>query len=122
MSNGDTTENAFGRFIKIRRLERQLTLRKFADEIGVSPTYVSGFENGTIAPPTPERLLRISQILTLDYEELLTLARRWEDAIPPELDENPKLLTLYRTVRTMAPAQLAELQEKANEIKKGDDT
>lgn len=44
-------KNEFGRFIESKRKEKGITLRKFADLIGIAPAYMSDLEKGH-RPPT----------------------------------------------------------------------
>jgi transcriptional regulator with XRE-family HTH domain len=115
-------QNEFGDLIREHRTKVGLSLRAFAIELGLSPTYVSGFENGVLKPPTPERLKQISIILDVAYEDLIDAANRWEDVIPSEIASNPSLMALYRKARTMNDEQLQELTRLADdELKKESD-
>ena len=44
----------FGEYIKKLRLEREITLRRFAAAIGVSPEYECNMEKGRRPAPTPK--------------------------------------------------------------------
>ncbi len=46
----------FGESLRERRLAKGYSLRKFAELVGVSPTYLSQVEQGNVVPPTAERV------------------------------------------------------------------
>ena len=106
----------FGTFLRERRVAKGFTLRKFAIALDVSPTYVTGIENGTQPPPTPERLKRISALIDVDEAELIDRARRWDDAFSIEAKEQPKLVTVYRAVRELTPEQMDEVVQFAQRL------
>ena len=46
--------HTFGTFIKEKRQQRDISLRKFADQIGISPVYLSNLENDRMPAPKDE--------------------------------------------------------------------
>jgi transcriptional regulator with XRE-family HTH domain len=108
--------NGFGDRVRSRRIELGITLRRFADMLGVSPTYVSGFEKGALASPTPERIRAIAEILQTDSGELISLGSRWNDAMAEDAKHRPEIIALYRAVQSLPPDQLQQLTKKAEEM------
>jgi len=53
----------FGERLRQKRLDKKITLRKFADLIGVSSTYLSQVEQGRYDPPTADRVTQIAKTL-----------------------------------------------------------
>lgn len=45
----------FGQILREARLAKGITLRKFAEMVGISPTYLSQVELGNVDPPTARR-------------------------------------------------------------------
>jgi transcriptional regulator with XRE-family HTH domain len=45
------------------RLAKNVSLRKFAEKVGVSPTYLSQVEQDNVDPPTAERVQKMAEIL-----------------------------------------------------------
>jgi len=43
--------HTFGTFIKDKRKERCVSLRKFAEQVGISPVYLSNLENDCMPAP-----------------------------------------------------------------------
>lgn len=62
-------ENIFGRFIKEKREQRQMSVRGFSVEIGISPEYLSKIENGLRSAPKDYIVERIAEKLVLKQEE-----------------------------------------------------
>lgn len=62
-------KNDFGLFVNNKRVEKKITLRGFANTIGISLVYASNIENGIRPAPSYEVLLKISKILVLNEDE-----------------------------------------------------
>lgn len=70
---------SFGQFLSKKRLEKKLTLRKFAILAELSPVYVSNIENNRQQAPADAVLQRIINVLSLDKtesEEMYDLAAK----------------------------------------------
>ena len=63
----------FGEFVKEKRQKLGITLRAFADELHIAPSYVSDIEKGKRNAPTQEILEDMSRILQLTIEDKNTL-------------------------------------------------
>lgn len=66
-------ENKFGEFVKAKRMEKGISLRKLAEELDIVPAYMSDIEKGRRYPPDKEKIYKIAEVLTLDQEETDTL-------------------------------------------------
>ena len=55
-------QSSFGRLLREKRLEKKLSLRKFAELVGVSPTYLSQVEQEHVMPPTADRVKRMAEL------------------------------------------------------------
>ncbi len=66
-------ENKFGEFVKAKRMEKGISLRKLAEELDIVPAYMSDIEKGRRYPPDKEKIYKIAEVLTLDQEETNTL-------------------------------------------------
>lgn len=98
----------FGR--KIRQLREakkcsdpNYSLRKFAQSIGVSATFLSRMETGDFDPPAPERIKKMAELLDVNPDELLALA----DKTDPDLQEIIKVL----------PEAMADFLRTARDVK-----
>jgi len=113
--NGSSTER-FGDFVRRRRTSLGISVRQLAKELGVSAGYVSSFEAGSQAPPTIDRLQKISTVLKVDGDLLLELADRWSDVVARETESRPALLKLFRVARTLSDDQVKVLTDQALEL------
>lgn len=80
----------FGEFLQKKRMERQITLRRMAEEIQISLTYLCDLENDRRNPPEMEKLDLIAKVLLLTDEErdlMLDLAGKKRNSVAPDLPE-----------------------------------
>ncbi len=113
--------NRYGAKQRDLRVAKGLTLRKFAEALGVSPTYVSGVENGTLPPPTAERLTKIAELLDTSLDDLIGLAGRWDDVAKQAVEDRPEFVRLFRAVKDLSPDQVDELSKRAEELSEDGD-
>jgi len=111
---------AFGEFIREKRLAKGYSLRKFAELIDVSPTYLSLVEQGKVeSPPTAERVRRMAEVLGENPDELMSLAGRMPEDLPgiirSEPEEMPELL---RAAMGLTADQLKALAKHAKKLQK----
>jgi transcriptional regulator with XRE-family HTH domain len=66
---------AFGSFLRGCRAEKKMTLRKFAEEVRVTPAYISRIETGRDGPPSSEILERMEDVLDLRRGTLFAKAK-----------------------------------------------
>lgn len=66
-------DNKFGEFVKAKRLEKGISLRKLAEELDIVPAYMSDIEKGRRYPPDKDKIYKIVEILSLDQQEQDTL-------------------------------------------------
>lgn len=77
MMNDKTRENSLGNFLKSERQKRKMSLREFANYLGLSHSYLNKLENGVDSQsgkpvsPTIETLTQISNALHISLEHLL---------------------------------------------------
>lgn len=93
-------KETFGERVRRKRQAKQITLRKFAALIDVSPTYISQIENNRFSPPTEEIICKIAQVLEEDKDELLALVNKVHSDLPPIINRFPKeVATFLRTAQ-----------------------
>lgn len=102
----------FGASLRLLRLDAGLSLRGMAERIGVSSAYLSRVENGIDGVPTPDRLLRIAQVLDLPPQLLLELANKVAPFVSGYLQDVPAAGALFLEIarRRLTPAQLARVK------------
>ena len=114
------SRKSFGSVLRARREEKGFTLRKFAEKVGVSPTYLSLIETGQ-APqqPTVDRIKRMAELLDVDADEWIQLAGRVSDELEEMNRDNPQMMpALLRLARTMTPEQLRKVADQQEKGKK----
>lgn len=80
----------FGAFIKAKREEKKITLRKMADLLDVSAPFLSDVEKDRRNPFDLDKLTLVSQILCLspeDEELMFNLAGNKRNSVAPDLPE-----------------------------------
>lgn len=86
----NTQYQNFGEFLQRKRTEKQITLRKMAEMIGITAPYLTDIEKGRRNPPEMEKLELISQILMLNDEDKTTmydLAGKKRNSVAPDLPD-----------------------------------
>jgi transcriptional regulator with XRE-family HTH domain len=108
----------FGHALRAKRIEKKFSLRKFAELVGVSPTYLSQVEQCNVMPPTADRVKRMAELLGENTDEWISLAGRVSDDISQIISEQPtEVPDLLRAVRGLTPSQLRRLREDAERMK-----
>lgn len=108
----------FGQVLREARVAKGITLRKFAQMVGISPTYLSQVEQDNVDPPTAERVKKMAGLLGANADEWTALAGRLPDDLPPIIQKQPTAMPeLLREASGLTPQQLAELLEKARKLK-----
>lgn len=62
------TEQTFGSFLTQLRIERDFTLRGFAQKVGISPVYQCNIEKGRRPMTAEDTLEKMASVLNLDKE------------------------------------------------------
>ena len=86
----NTQYQNFGEFLQRKRTEKQITLRKMAEMIGITAPYLTDIEKDRRNPPKMEKLELISQILMLNDEDKTTmydLAGKKRNSVAPDLPD-----------------------------------
>lgn len=65
--------HTFGTFIKEKRKQRGVSLRKFAEQVGISPVYLSNLENDRMSAPKDEVVSNIARLLLLNETDTAML-------------------------------------------------
>ena len=122
-------EKTFGTFIKEKRLEKGINLRKLAELLVLAPAYISDIENGNRNSPSPDKMEKLVEVLGLNEDEkneMYDLAAKDRDnTVAPDISEYVKSNNAVRVaLRKARNLNLGE-QEWLKIIEKmenGDDT
>jgi len=113
------SKKPFGQVLREKRVEKKYSLRKFAQLVGVSPTYLSQVEQSNVDPPTADRVKKMAEVLGEDIDEWTALAGRLTEDLPGIIHEAPKdVPDLLRAVRGLTADQLRRLREDAERMKR----
>lgn len=116
--NMSKAELPFGKVLREKRLEKKISLRGFAELVGVSPTYLSQVEQCNVAPPTADRVKRMAELLRANPDEWTALAGRIPDDLCEIIHQSPiEIANLLRAVEGMTNEQIRRLHEYARRLK-----
>lgn len=114
----------FGRRVRELREAKKKTdpafsLRRFAQSVGVSATFLSKVENGESPPPGADKIKRMAALLGTDADELLALAGKVDPDLPAIIREMPRAMADF--LRTASEAGLTDddIKRLTDSIKKG---
>jgi len=91
----------FGMRIRELRLEKKLSQRRLAEQIGIDFTYLSKIENSKVSPPSDEVIHKLAQELEADLEELLALAAKVsQEDLRETVAQDIRLGVLFRKLQS----------------------
>lgn len=109
----------FGGFVRAKRVEKKVSLRKLAELVGINFTYLSKIESNDLPPPAEDKIRLLAQHLELDADELFSLAQK----IPGDLGQlalRPKIPLLLRATETLDEVQVQKLIKMAEKLSGSD--
>jgi transcriptional regulator with XRE-family HTH domain len=110
--------DSFGQLHREKRIGKGFSLRKFAELVGVSPTYLSQVEQCNVDPPTAERVKRMAELLGENPDEWIALAGRVPEDLPGIIQKQPtEMPELLREASGLTAEQLRKLREQAKKLK-----
>ena len=122
-------EKTFGTFIKGKRLEKGINLRKLAELLVIAPAYISDIENGNRNSPSPDKMEKLVEVLGLNEDEkneMYDLAAKDRDnTVAPDISEYVKSNDLVRVaLRKARNLNLGEQEwlKIIENMENGDDT
>lgn len=108
----------FGDILREKRVAMGFSLRKFAEMVGVSPTYLSQVEQNNVDAPTAERVKRMAELLAESSDEWIALAGRVPDDLSEIIQSEPtEIPELLREASGLTGDQLRQLREQARKLK-----
>ncbi len=103
------------RRLREKRLKKDpsFTLRKFANKVGISPTYLSKIERDEFPPPAEEKIIAIAKALGADPDELLALAGKVAADLSQIILKRPRVMAeLIRKARTLKEEDIRRMTRK----------
>jgi HTH-type transcriptional regulator, competence development regulator len=100
----------FGKALRELRASRGISLRSFADQLGVSATYLSQVEQCNAPSPTADRIQHMAKLLNANPDPLLAMAGRIPDELAELIHRHPvELPRLIRVVAGWKSEEIASL-------------
>jgi len=106
----DDQARQFGAYLRERRTNRGMSAFDLAVLVDIHDSTISRLEQGKIAQPAPDKLVRIADALDIVAADLLTLAGY------SEMNELPTLPIYLRTKYDLPPEALEQVQRFATKI------
>ena len=94
----------------------KFSLRQFAQEVGISATFLSKIENGEFDPPSPDNIIKIAGLLEVDPDELLELAKKVDPEVEDIVRSRHKVMADF--LRTAQSLSDDDLKKITNDIRK----
>ena len=101
----------FGEYLQQKRLDKELTMRGFAQLVDISPVYLCDLEKGRKAAPSMEVMQKMVSKLALNKEEserfydLAALEQTAKNPIPKDLNaflkDNRVIVSALRTAKDL---------------------
>jgi HTH-type transcriptional regulator, competence development regulator len=86
----------------LRRTDRDYSLRRVAERIGIEPSYLSKIERDIGSPPSEETLVRLAGVLGTDPDVLLAMAGKVSSDLQEAIRRRPALFAeLIRELKDM---------------------
>ncbi len=120
-------KRSFGATVRAARQEKGISLRKFADMVGVSATFVSMIERDEIQSTRDDQRVvikeetidAIAEALDLDRDNLLALAGKVPTDLSGIIHKHPQeIAALLRSVKNLPPEEIDRITKRTNQGKK----
>lgn len=113
----------FGEYVrsareKIRRQDRDYSLRQVAQRIGVEPSYLSKIERNQTPPPSERTVRRLAEELGEDPDVLLAMAGKVSGDLKAIIMRRPRLFA--EALRVLRDAPDRTITRVVREIRDGD--
>lgn len=110
-------EKSFGQVLREGRKAQGISLRKFAQAVDLSATYLSKIERDEMPPPAEDTIKRIAKALDYDEDELLALAGKVSTELKDIILEQPNPIADF--LRTIKGCSGEEIRRFTENLKKG---
>lgn len=113
----DSNNIQFGSYIRELREERRkkdpaFSLRRFALAINVSAAFLSKMEMNETPPPKAEKIKKMAELLNIDADVLLSLARKVDPTLPEMIIERPQMADFLRSASKLSDQEIKDWTEK----------
>lgn len=104
----------FGSLVRQKRVDKGYSLRKFAELVGVSPTYLSLVEKGKVErPPTAERVRKMEELLGESPDQWIAMAGRVPDDLTEIIQSEPEAMPeLLRAAKGLSADEFRKITKR----------
>ncbi len=102
---------------RLKRGDREYSLRKVAVRVGVEPAYLSKIERGEVAPPSEATTVKLARELGEDPDVLLAMARKVSSDLQEIIRKRPKLFA--ELIRQLKEAPDEAIFKVVREVRDG---
>ena len=104
----------FGATIRKLREEKELSIKKLSEKIGMTPTYLAPIERDAFKPPAVKLIIKLARILGANVDELCSLAGKVSPEIQRAISMNPA--PIGRIIKAISKLPCKKLDEMANRL------
>lgn len=106
-------QKTFGQKLRELRVKKtEISLRKLAETVGITPAYLSRIECGRDLPPSEDVIIRIARALDINEDELLSYANKVSPDLLKTIREKPDLFPDFiRSVSNYDETRLEDIIE-----------
>lgn len=94
-------DQTFGQVLKHIRREKGFSQRDLAEKVGIDFSYISKIENDRIAPPAAETIIKMSNILDVSEELLLSASKKLSADMSNAISSSASALKFMNEVKMM---------------------
>ena len=102
---------SFGEYLRQLRKDKRITQRELADKINVDFSYISKIETGALQPPSEDIIIRIANILEVDVEQMIILAKKIPTSYKEFIVEDELAELFLRKVPEMSEEKKAKIKK-----------
>ena len=108
---------SFGKHIKKLRVDRGITQRTLAEEVGIDVTYLSKIENDRMPPPSHETIQKMAGVLETDADELLIRADKVPKDLKPIITRSKARPGFFRSMQDLTDEELERVKRFASDLR-----
>lgn len=99
-----------GSYVREKRQEKKLSIRKLAELAGISHTEIKRIEDGTRRQPSPQVIRSIASALVVPYEELM-VAAGYIDESPEPVDSANTVISRIQNADDLSPDEIDQVNQ-----------
>ncbi|MGD2034374.1 MAG: helix-turn-helix transcriptional regulator [Bacteroidales bacterium] len=94
-------EKTFGQLFRELRRSRSVSQRYLAEKVGVDFSYISKIENDRLPPPSADTIEKISSVLEIPNEILLSYSGKVSQGIKALITSKPEVVKFLNEVKQL---------------------